>query len=140
MSSAPVSRLAFHTNQVEAEFEKWQRERTTAARKAFDEMMSENAFVDFWGRLGKIGGQTVSDGLKLDGEDIGEAGEEEEKVDMKALAKTVDLKEMEKVLKVCSLTLLRCVQRILMVCFRTTNGISCSIMYLIKGKDGFEYV
>lgn len=140
MLSAPVSRLAFHTNQVEAEFEKWQRERTTSARKAFDEMMSENAFVEFWGRLGKIGGQTVSDGLKLDGEDIGEAGEEEEKVDMKSLAKTVDLKEMEKVLKVCPLMLLPYAKRILMVRSRTTNDISCSITYLIKEKDGFEYV
>jgi len=99
MSSAPVSRLAFHADQVEAEFEKWQRERTNAARIAFDEMMSENAFVEFWGRLGKIGGQGIGDSLKLDGEDIGEAGDEEEKVDMKALAKTVDIKEMEKVLK-----------------------------------------
>lgn len=100
LSSASVTRLALKPEQVEAEFEKWQRERTNAARIAFDEMMSENSFVEFWGRLGKIGGQGVGDSLKLDGEDIGEAGEEEEKVDMKALAKTVDIKEMEKVLKV----------------------------------------
>jgi hypothetical protein len=103
LSSAPVTRLGFKEEQVEAEFEKWQRERTSAARIAFDEMMSENAFVEFWGRLGKIGGEGVSDGLKIGGEDIGEAGEEDEKVDMKALAKSVDIREMEKVLKVCLL-------------------------------------
>lgn len=140
MSSAPVSRLAFHADQVETEFVKWQRERTSAARIAFDEMMSENAFVEFWGRLGKIGGQAIGDSLKLDGEDIGEAGDEEEKVDMKALAKTVDLKEMEKVLKVCSSISMLHTECILMVCFRTINGISCSITYLIKGNDGSGYV
>ncbi|KAF8175377.1 hypothetical protein BJ912DRAFT_1024508 [Pholiota molesta] len=90
LSSAPATRLGFKEEQ---------RERTSAARIAFDEMMSENAFVEFWGRLGKIGGEGVSDGLKIGGEDIGEAGEEDEKVDMKALAKSVDIREMEKVLK-----------------------------------------
>ncbi|KAF8974761.1 Hsp90 protein-domain-containing protein [Flammula alnicola] len=99
LSTAPVTRLALDAEQVEAEFDKWQRERTNAARIAFDEMMAENSFVEFWGRLGKIGGESVSGGLKIDGEDIGEAGDEDEKVDMKALAKSVDIKEMEKVLK-----------------------------------------
>lgn len=62
-------------------------------------MMKENSFVEFWGRLRKMGDQGIGSGLQIDDEDIGE--ESEEKVDMKALAKNVDIKEMEKVLKVC---------------------------------------
>ncbi|KAF8978779.1 hypothetical protein BDQ17DRAFT_1265314, partial [Cyathus striatus] len=81
-------------------FAKWQRERTSEARKAFDEMLSENSFVEFWGRLGKIGGDSIENGLKVDNEDIGEEeGEGIAKVDMKALAKNIDIREMEKVLK-----------------------------------------
>ncbi|KAF5321365.1 hypothetical protein D9619_001107 [Psilocybe cf. subviscida] len=99
LASAPVARLGYEEDQLQNEFEKWQRERTTQARAAFDEMMAENSFVEFWGRLGKIGGQSVGESLKLDGDDIGEAGEDDEKVDMKTLAKSVDIREMEKVLK-----------------------------------------
>jgi hypothetical protein len=68
-------------------------------------MLRENAFVDFWGRLGKLDGEGVEGGgVKRDEdgleEDEGEAGGGN--VDMKALAKTVDLSDMENVLKVCS--------------------------------------
>lgn len=78
------------------------RERRAEARKDFDKMLSENAFVDFWGRLGKIGGKGVDEGIRADdiGEDEGAGEEGQSMVDMKALAKTVDLKEMVKVLKV----------------------------------------
>ena len=72
-------------------------ERTHQARLAFDQMLSENAFVEFWGRLGKIGGKGVDESIKAD--DLGDDAEEEQ-VDMKALAKNVDLKEMVKVLQV----------------------------------------
>jgi heat shock protein beta len=94
--------LGYEIGQLEHEYEIWQRERTTESRRAFAEMLSENAFVEFWGRLGKIGGDGVDGGVAADdlGEDEGEGGGG--KVDMKALAKNVDLKEMERVLKVWS--------------------------------------
>ncbi|KAI0702847.1 hypothetical protein BC835DRAFT_1426595 [Cytidiella melzeri] len=95
LSSLPATKLGYDVRMLEDEFAKWQRERTQVARKAFDEMLSENAFVEFWGRLGKIGGKGVDEGIRAD--DIGE--DEEQLVDMKALAKTTDLKEMVKVLK-----------------------------------------
>lgn len=99
LSSLPASKLGYQVEQLENEYEKWQRERTHGARQAFDEMLGENAFVEFWGRLGKIGGEGVEGGVAADdlGEDEGEGGGG--KVDMKALAKNVDLKEMERVLK-----------------------------------------
>ena len=96
VTSLPASKLGFDIHALEDEYERWNRERTTEARKAFDEMLTENSFVEFWGRLGKIGGQGIDKTIKAD--DIGE--DDEEIVDMKALAKTVDLNEMVMVLKV----------------------------------------
>lgn len=66
-------------------------------------MLSENAFVEFWGRLGKLEGEGVEGGVS-GGIATDDLGEEEgvggiQRVDMKALAKNVDLKEMERVLK-----------------------------------------
>ncbi|KAI6047199.1 Hsp90 protein-domain-containing protein [Pisolithus marmoratus] len=96
----PVTKLGLDVIDLEGEFEKWQRERTHEARKAFDDMLSENAFVDFWGRLSKLGGEGTDGGVKAD--DLGE-GEGEGfggTVDMKALAKNVNLDDIVKVLKV----------------------------------------
>jgi heat shock protein beta len=97
-----VTKLGLDIYQLEQEYDKWQRERTTTARAAFDEMLIENSFVEFWGRLNKIGGEGVDGGVRADdlGEDEGEGGGG--KVDMKSLAKKVDLGEMEKVLTVSS--------------------------------------
>lgn len=96
LTSLPATKLGLDIHALEDEYERWNRERTTEARKAFDEMLAENSFVEFWGRLGKIGGQGVDKTIKAD--DIGE--DDEEIVDMKALAKTVDLNEVVKVLRV----------------------------------------
>ena len=77
------------------------------ARKAFDDMLLENSFVEFWGRLGKLGGEGADGSVKRDDD-----GDEEEgeggggNVDMKKLAKNVDITEMEKVLKVRTPSLL----------------------------------
>lgn len=100
LASLPATKLGFTARALEDEFEKWQRERTHEARKAFDEMLAENSFVEFWGRLGKLGGEGVDGGVKAEdiGEDEGEGGGG--KVDMKALAKNVDVGDMVKVLKV----------------------------------------
>jgi len=103
LSSLPVTKLGFNKRDIEHEFERWQRERNTEARKMFDEMMGENSFIEFWGRLGKIGGAGVDNSIQND--DIGEEDNEDgERVDMKKLAKGVDVKEIVKVLKVWHVT------------------------------------
>lgn len=102
---------------LEEEYESWTRERTTEARKAFDQMLGENSFVEFWGRLGKIGGEGVDGAIGMD--DVEEEVLAEDgagKVDMKVLAKSVDIREMEKVLKVMSRRLFTCLQ------FADTHG------------------
>ena len=97
-SSAPVVRLGFDVEQIKDEFSKWQRNRTANARKAFDEMLAENSFVEFWGRLGKMGESELESYMKVEDDDIGEV--DEDKVDMKSLAKNINVGEVEKVLKV----------------------------------------
>ncbi|KAG6810417.1 hypothetical protein H0H92_011956, partial [Tricholoma furcatifolium] len=99
LSAPPVVKLGYNSRDLEQTFDRWQRERHSESRKAFDEMLSENSFVEFWGRLGKIGGEGVDGGVKAD-ETEGDEGEGGGgKVDMKALAKNVDVEEVEKVLK-----------------------------------------
>jgi transcription elongation regulator 1 len=100
LSSLPATKLGFDVFKLEEEFDECQRRRTAEARKAFDDMLQENSFVEFWGRLGKIGGEGVEGGVKRDDggdEDAGEGGGGN--VDMKKLAKSVDITEMVKVLK-----------------------------------------
>ena len=100
LSSRPSTKLGYDVTNLEREYSKWQRERFQQCRKAFDEMLAENSFVEFWGRLGKIGGEGIDGGVKADemGEGEGEGGGGT--VDMKALARNVDIHDMEKVIKV----------------------------------------
>ncbi|KAK7049537.1 hypothetical protein VNI00_005568 [Paramarasmius palmivorus] len=100
MNALPVVKLGFSVDDLEHEFSRWQRERNQRARTAFDEMLRENSFVSFWGKLGKIGGEGVDGGVKRD-EDDGDEGEGGGgNVDMKSLAKNVTAEEITKVLKV----------------------------------------
>lgn len=104
VTSASANKLGLNVDGVESEFTRWQRERGTQARTAFDEMLGENAFVEFWGRLGKIGGEGVEGGVKAEDTegDDGEAGGG--KVDMKQLAKQVDVQEIVRVIAVSCLS------------------------------------
>ncbi|KAG5646569.1 hypothetical protein DXG03_002872 [Asterophora parasitica] len=133
LSSPPVVKLGYDGRTLQQDFDKWQRERTQESRKAFDEMLGENAFVEFWGRLGKIGGEGVDGGVKADEED-GEDGEGGGgKVDMKALAKNVDVGDMKTVLKVdLSFALIR--QEL--TSGRTTSGISCLSTFQNSASGG----
>ncbi|KIL70077.1 hypothetical protein M378DRAFT_183671 [Amanita muscaria Koide BX008] len=99
LTSLPATKLGYNITDLEREYSKWQRERFQESRRAFDEMLSENSFVEFWGRLGKIGGEGVNGFVKAEdmGEDEGEAGGGT--VDMKSLAKNIDICDMEKVIK-----------------------------------------
>ncbi|KAG6827862.1 hypothetical protein H0H92_010195, partial [Tricholoma furcatifolium] len=69
-------------------------------KKIFDEMLSKNLFVAFWGYPEKIGSKSVDGGVKVDIREENEGDGGDGKVDMKGLAKNVDVEEVEKVLKV----------------------------------------
>jgi hypothetical protein len=129
--------LGFDVFKLEEEFDRWKRTRTTEAQKAFDDMLLENSFIEFWGRLSKLGGEGVDGGVKRDDdgdEDEGEGGGGN--VDMKKLAKTVDITEMEKVLKVRAIFSLGPSY----LSSRETSDISFSIMFPSKGNGGCGYV
>jgi len=97
ISSLPSTKLGFSEKELRDEYEKWQRARTASARKAFEDMMSENSFLEFWGRLDKIGGKGLDETIQND--DIGEEDDDNERVDMKKLAKAVDVSGIKSVLK-----------------------------------------
>ena len=97
-------------------------------------MMGENSFVEFWGRLGKIGGAGVDSSIQND--DIGEEENEDgERVDMKKLAKAVDVKEILKVLKVWHTDLTFPTRRN-SLSSRTTNAILFLTMPQSRGRNG----
>ncbi|TFK28756.1 HSP90-domain-containing protein [Coprinopsis marcescibilis] len=99
ITSQQVVKLGYDIHQLEGEYNRWQRERYTEARRAFDEMLTENSFVEFWGRLSKMKDVTLDQGLQVTSEDIGEDDEPVNQLNMKALAQSVDIGEMVKVLK-----------------------------------------
>lgn len=111
-SSDEDSRPAYDYPDLEREFAGWQSDRYSLAREAFDVMLKENSFVKFWGRVGKMG--VVEDeekarlGKVVFGDEQGDIGADEMeegeggggKADLKSLAKGIDVKEMERVLRV----------------------------------------
>ena len=88
---ASVHRVPIHVS-LEAEFHAWDTWRQAQAREAFQQMLDENAFVDFWGRL-RQAGEGASAPVALDDEDDATASIYE-------MASQVDLDAMEKVLQV----------------------------------------
>ncbi|KAF8522886.1 hypothetical protein BU17DRAFT_75079 [Hysterangium stoloniferum] len=85
--------------ELEAEFERWQRVRNGEARQAFDVMLGENAFLEFWGRMGKAGGAGTEGGVPADDEEEEDGEGGGGKADLKKLAKGIDINEVGKVLK-----------------------------------------
>ncbi|KAL1747435.1 hypothetical protein HDZ31DRAFT_31825 [Schizophyllum fasciatum] len=100
-AAPPAAALGLDARALADEFARWQRGRAARARAAFDAMLAENAFVEFWGRLGKLGGEGAGAGAGVAADALPE-GEGEfggGAVDMKALARGVDVREIVKVIK-----------------------------------------
>lgn len=108
------------------EWESWQAQRTQDARAAFQALLEENAFVDFWGKVGKleIGDTERAQGdsklVAVADEDLemgemggqGGGGGDDDEVeggrDLKTLAKGIGEEQIERVLKVRRVVLLLC--------------------------------
>lgn len=101
-TSLPAQKLRLDndTDALEREYREWRAARTARAEHEFQDMLNENAFVEFWGRVRKMR-EEGEGGIKVEigAEDL--AGEEDEsgKIDLKTLAKRVDVQEIERVLK-----------------------------------------
>lgn len=81
---------------IEGYFDSWKQKKEAWARQEFEEMCGESSFVDFWCRMkniakeNEVGDKTIGE----DGQD-----EDEEVVDLRAMAESIDLSEIETVLK-----------------------------------------
>lgn len=104
---ALVSRLGLSPDALKERYDAWARARAATARVEFDALLSENSFVDFWGRMRK---KTLDDAAaKIKDEDAEEMEEGEGEglggaADIIALAKQVDLDEIKSILRVSVLS------------------------------------
>lgn len=102
--SLPATKLGLRSDDgsMHRVFDEWMSNRTSTSRHDFQKLLEENSFVEFWGKVGKIEGK--SDGNMIPGDDDDDAMDEAEqaggKADLKALAKGITEKEIERVLKV----------------------------------------
>lgn len=98
ISNLPIVTRLIGTNldRLEKLHESWSRKRYGEARKEFDALLKENSMLEYWGRLQK----------KEDGDDTGKgiADEDEDEddgaLDLKTMAKQVDIKAVHAVLRV----------------------------------------
>lgn len=110
--SAPAIKLGLEGDEREIRriYDAWQEDRNKRARKEFDELLSENQFVEFWGGLAKQAKEKEGQGSGtiIPGVDAVDDGDEEDqegeggggKADLKALAKGIGGRQIEDVLKV----------------------------------------
>lgn len=150
-SSDEDSRPVYDYPDLEREFTGWQADRYSAAREAFGAMLKENSFVKFWGRVGKMGVVEDEEKARLDkvvfGDEQGDTGADETeegeggggKADLKSLARGIDVKEMDRVLRVSNGYSQRGPTLMFNVLFSTTSDMSYSITYQRKGKPGCGY-
>lgn len=98
-----VQRMGLQGNALEDRWKAWKRERDAEARREFDQLLGENSFVEFWGRMRKKVLDEKAQAIKEEGEGeeedaggIGEGGT----ADLTALAKQIDLNEIKSILRV----------------------------------------
>ncbi|ODO08781.1 transcription elongation regulator 1 [Cryptococcus wingfieldii CBS 7118] len=95
-----VKRLGLQGGTLEDRWKAWLRTRETQARREFAEMLGENSFVEFWGKMRK---KTLDEkALEVqeqdewdEGEGMGEGGA----ADLTKLARQIDLGEIKSVLR-----------------------------------------
>lgn len=95
-----VKRLDLAPSALEDRWNAWKRTKETAARQAFDELLGENSFVEFWGKMRK---KTLdAKALEVKEEDEMEEGEgmgEGGSADLTAMGRQIDLDEIKAVLR-----------------------------------------
>ena len=94
-----VQRAGLDVHSLEDKWNAWKRQRESDARSEFDQMLSENSFVDFWGKMRKKQTDEAAAKVMKDQEEEEEAEDEQER-DMADMAQQIDLKEVKAVLKV----------------------------------------
>lgn len=95
-----VQRAGLDVHSLEDRWNTWKRHRETEARTEFNQMLGENSFVDFWGKMRKKQTDEAAAKVMKDQEDEEDAEEEQDR-DLSELAQQIDLKEVKAVLRVC---------------------------------------
>ncbi|BEI87779.1 uncharacterized protein CcaverHIS019_0104970 [Cutaneotrichosporon cavernicola] len=90
---ALVQRLGLGAAALEERFNAWRRARETVARAEFYDLLRENNFVEFWGRMRNKVLDDAATKVKQDEDEV------EEGMDVTALAKQVDLAEIKAILR-----------------------------------------
>jgi hypothetical protein len=118
------------------------RDREKKAKDEFQEMLGENSFIEFWGKVSKIQDKSTGDGMAIPNEEDDEQGGEEAggKVDLKDLAKGVGEKQMEDVLKVRTSQVYSSNVYRLFFLSSMTSVIEYSIMCRSFERSGSRYV
>ena len=131
-----VTRLDLSPSALEDRWNAWKRVKEQEARRGFDELLSENSFVEFWGKMRK----KVLDeaALKIKEEDELEEGEgmgEGGSADLTAMGRQIDLEEIKAILRVRN-TVLTCVD---LADHSVIRGIDSLTTSLNNGKNGYGY-
>ena len=96
-----VKRLDLSPSALEDRWNAWKRTLETSARASFDEMLGENSFIEFWGKMRK---KTLDEkALAVKEEDEMEEGEgmgDGGAADLTAMGRQIDLEEIKSVLRV----------------------------------------
>lgn len=92
-------------NKLEALYSTWSQKRVGIAKNEFIELLKESPIIDHWGRLQKdaVGGK--EEVLEVKDE---EADDDDDAIDLRNMAKQIDLKAIHAVLKVSSFLSLSC--------------------------------
>ncbi|WVW83765.1 hypothetical protein I302_105786 [Kwoniella bestiolae CBS 10118] len=99
-----VKRLGLQGDNLENQWKSWLRSKESDGRKEFDEMLGENSFIEFWGKMRKKTLDEGAMGVKRDdqfaeAEGMDEEEEEEGKKDITDMARQIDLNEIKSVLR-----------------------------------------
>lgn len=95
-----VARLGLAGAALEERFAAWRRAREVEARREFDTLLSENKFVDFWGRMrNKELDESAANVEEQEEREAGEGLHDGGDADMVALAQKMDLSEVKAVLR-----------------------------------------
>lgn len=95
-----VTRMGLAPAALEERFATWMRARESAARAEFYDLLRENNFVEFWGRMrNKVLDEAAAGVKEQDERDEGEGLGEGGAADITALAKQVDLGEIKTILR-----------------------------------------
>ncbi|WWC70304.1 uncharacterized protein I206_104254 [Kwoniella pini CBS 10737] len=102
-----IKRLGLQGDNLENQWKIWLRNKESIARREFDEMLGENSFIEFWGKMRKKNLDENALNVKIDDQfaeaeglrDIVGEDDDNEKKNINDMAKQINLSEIKSVLR-----------------------------------------